>query len=453
MFPNSTKIKYSVGLVSLANIGAPWTSLAFGPLYAFCLGVCLYFYVAALFVRLLQSNDFRGVIKNAFPFLAGLLSIVMAHQSLVFVSIMLLGPYFVTKLANLSTNIKKRFILALLGIIVIVTVWTACFNSSIFAGVLFFYHEALYPISIAISNTIRMNLCTTMTPQIAVAILCALGCYSILRERANRWLIVSLAIAGITYALNVGTELPIKHFLSGFWYNDHYRTAAVYALSSIPLTCYGFAALLEKLFPPSKSTSAITSIIFSHLSEAAPSVFLCLICAFAIYGPSYTASNDLTVESTFSSYRKTISSRFSLGPDAKCLTKDELLFMRQVEGIVGDSTVLNYPFDGSCFAYGICNLNVVNHKWWGYDEDEDDVRYTRLHIGEIGSNEKELTLLKKLGIKYILLLDSPLAENATLMKLNYLPDEWAEFESITDNTPGLEIVLAEDDMRLYEITG
>lgn len=33
----------------------------------------------------------------------------------------------------------------------------------------------------------------------------------------------------------------------------------------------------------------------------------------------------------------------------------------------------------------------------------------------------------------------------------YKPEDWAGIESVTDETPGFEVVLADGDMRLYKI--
>ena len=54
------------------------------------------------------------------------------------------------------------------------------------------------------------------------------------------------------------------------------------------------------------------------------------------------------------------------------------------------------------------------------------------------------------GVKYVLLLDVGEAEVQPHF-IAYEPAKWAGITAVGDDTPGLEVVLSEGDMRLYRV--
>lgn len=446
LFPDSDAIRWALPFVVLANTGLPWPSIAYGPLYAFLMGFCVLPYGMTYFINVTDNCFQNRFGAGVAQFCISLFVLVAAHQSMVFIAVLLLTPKLLSSVWCAASKINRitAFCVSSVVCALIVFGWRLCYGHPAFAPVVFFVHGTFYSSATAIANTLISSLCVTDVPQILIAVLTLIGGFSLLSDKRHRWLLWSFVFAGFTYAACVGVSSSLGHFITGFWYNDHNRTAEVFALSALPLITLGFSKLL--LFG---KAFLETYNLDTRLGYAGCG----LVTLFLLFTPSFSWGPGVTVQTPFSNLRERLTQYYSLEDNAMCLTLDELAFLQKVKAYVGDDPVINYPFDGSCFAYGTSDLSVVNHKWWGYEEDNLEMRYIRAHIMELTTDVNEINYLNKEGIKYVLLLDRPSASDATLMKLSYVPEEWTEFEQISDETQGLEIVYAENDMRLYKIQG
>lgn len=457
LFPNNKAVRFSVPFIVLANTALPWAPLAGGPLYAFALGVCILPYSMSYFVRLVGARDRKTLISAIFKFCVSLIVLALAHQSMVFVGVLLLLPCLVwtiwALLVERGATLIHRLVACAATALAVGVIWCVCYIAPAFQGVLFFHRAPIYQSSIAAANTLLLATSVTSVPQITLAVLTYVGIFRLLYSKQHRWLIASFAVAAFAYFASVGTSSELGHFLTGFWYNDNYRTSAVYAMASLPLSAIGLSTIVASLLPNNEDKVALASCSQSAESTRpikAAALFLVLV---ALYLPSFSWGSDIIVRTPVGALRENLAAWNSLSEDAKSLTLEETEFLKQVKQVVGDAPVLNYPFDGSCYAYGVTGLNVINHKWWGYEEEDYADRYVRNHICEIATNERERELLEDKGINYIMMLDDVDSPDATLMKLDYNADEWREMEQLSDSTPGLEIVLSNSDMRLYRIVG
>ena len=88
-----------------------------------------------------------------------------------------------------------------------------------------------------------------------------------------------------------------------------------------------------------------------------------------------------------------------------------------------------------------------------------DVHNTRLasanalrgNICDIAENPDVAKAVQEEGIGYVLVLDRDGEEGNTIYSNTYDEEEWQGLYSITDETPGFEVALEQDDMRLYRI--
>ena len=116
--------------------------------------------------------------------------------------------------------------------------------------------------------------------------------------------------------------------------------------------------------------------------------------------------------------------------------------------------VYNVPFDGSAFAYADCDLNV-SYKSFG-PEGDSNLLVLQKGLDNIANDPAVEAAAEAAGIRYVILLDqgekgSAFSEDGTLYLLGYGKDDWLGATGVTDETPGFECLLAEGDMRLYEI--
>ena len=142
----------------------------------------------------------------------------------------------------------------------------------------------------------------------------------------------------------------------------------------------------------------------------------------------------------------------SLQTKSNGLDSKEIDFINEAHTITGSAKVLNYPYDGSAYAYAVSNLNVVNRGW--YKHGHEDV--ARFCSGYLSSDDSSrLESIKAEDIHYILLLDNTFGfdSGGYYFGGGYNQSDWAGIESIDDSDPNFEIVLADGSMRLYRIVG
>ena len=135
-------------------------------------------------------------------------------------------------------------------------------------------------------------------------------------------------------------------------------------------------------------------------------------------------------------------------------SEDEKRFVEKVLSIIPkDSLVINQPCDGSVFAYGVNGLNTYFRSTSSDDLPEDAFNIQK-GLAQIAGNSAVQDAVERSGAKYVLLLDQgvPFEEGTWLVQTNDRQFHyWDGINNITDDTPVLEPVLAEGDMRLYKI--
>ena len=138
---------------------------------------------------------------------------------------------------------------------------------------------------------------------------------------------------------------------------------------------------------------------------------------------------------------------------------EKIAFVERALEVTGpDAVVLNQPYDGSVYAYGVNGMNVYWRYMSGYGASDEDgleteasrILRTRLVAGLAGTDPLARQAIEESGAEYVLVLDRDQEEMAAAFK-PYVDADWAGFLALDDSNPGVEVVLAEGDMRLYRI--
>lgn len=287
--------------------------------------------------------------------------------------------------------------------------------------------------------------------QVALAILVIVGGLYTLHERRYLWLSLSYASMLAIHFLVVATDGRWKHLLAGFWYRDPFRTASSCAILAIPLAVLGLYVVcravvtvwssatrhhVARVRPSAKGSSAVVSL-----------VAVAAVCVL-VYGVALPGEDA----SAFSLITATNASEYDM-KDNPYLDATELSFAERCKAIVGDDLVYNFPEDGSAFLYGAVGLHTYYRSLNAvFDGGESAVgRTLRLHLDEIGTNADVTAAAHDAGVGYVLLLDVGEADVQPHF-LTYDATDWVGVNAVGDDTPGLENVLSEGDMRLYRVT-
>ncbi len=450
----------SGALVAIAFGAFPWNLLTFGPLYPNFVA----FVMVPTFVGLFISVFKKGIARHervvcCILFVLGLPGLVLLQTNAVFTVGVFLIPFcvgLIWKTANLIPlhSFSKRVVRVLLIAAFIVmcgVLWFLFYNLPVMQGVVSYPWEPFTSLRQEVANIFFLSYRETPAQPI-LGILVVIGALYLLKQKRNRWLVVTYIICCFMCMTAAIMSGELRSVLIGFWYTDSYRIAAMAALAGIPLATLGLYCLFrvvvflwDKLagFDLKENKLVVTQIV---------SISLVMLVFF--YYPNFNIIGIGQVQTALGEFE---SEWFDYNNNigACVLDHDEQEFLKEVRAVVGDDLVINKPDDGSVFAYGSMGIDVFYKRTGieGYYTDSEESQLFRNCLDEYIYNNKVQDAVERVGAKYLLLLD--LDVNDTTQERywydHYYEDRWQGIDSISDDTPGFRIVLSEGDMRLYEI--
>ena len=454
VFPNESKLRVATGaIVSLVLPASPWVLLAVWPLFPNLATMCLVPAAAALFIDATTDSSAYSSTKIAgFILCCGGISVTQPNG--IFVCAVFLIPYTVwicskyageRQFANKLGKDKARLIAGSAAGLSISLIWLFVYKLPPFQGVVSYYWSPISTIWQAIVDCL-VTAYPIQPASICVALLCAAGALQLLRKKLY-WPVISCSLAVILYIVAAAFgDNVIKHVLTGFWYTDPYRVAAMLAFCCIPVAYSGFTLLLgtvkaiaDRLDMPSRSRIvAIAAVLVLFIVFALPS--------FSIRGVSEITTPYSTMTANMRGFTRV--------EEGAILTDSKIEFLNKVAAITGPKAVIaNTPYDGSCFAKGVANLSLL------FCNDENYTELTtsnwaidlRSNLCNYTSSNSTREIVREKNVQYVLCLEA----DEKIMKTWYPGFEqsnWTGILSITGATPGFELVLQTGDMVLYKIT-
>lgn len=444
------KVVIAGSVCSLAVAGFPWGFLLFGPLYPNLLGYSLLLGVAAVFILALKTGSSvsrRGLLVL---FLLGCFALLLAHPNAVFVGVVLLSPYCVSRIMGSGVRLGRLgarasgVVLSALFVVVVLLVWTALYLSPFFSGVVSFKWPSYLDAGQAFCNLVTLSYTKASVPQLALSVLVFFGIFALIAKKKNRWLICSYLLFASLWFACATSDGFLRHFLAGFWYTDEFRVAAAMSIVATLLSSVGLASFVDGL---AKLLNVEKSPLPAGFTAAA---FVAV--AILVFLPSHNVPKGSYVTTGFGQVSSMLNGGNSLATNEVALDSEEISFANKVREVVGDSKLFNVPYDGSAYLYAISDLNVENRAWYGYKDDSSTDSIIRNGLDSLSSNQEVRDAVKVEGIRYLILLDDEMGDGiGGVFEAGYVPDQWSHVLSVDENTPGFRLVMAEDDMRLFEI--
>lgn len=235
----------------------------------------------------------------------------------------------------------------------------------------------------------------------------------------------------------------LKHFLSGFWYTDPYRVGAFASFCAVPIAALGAKTIYRAVL------GALSHFVRNERWSRRPlRIGVLSLCLLGMLGsglgdgPLASLEGNAAMLNNQAGYAPYDAAKRDFSQRAVALVPEgELL--------------LNEPYDGSLFAYGIDGLNLYYRHMSGYDGadggwESADSEAIRLHACDVAVDKDVRQDLDDLGIRYVLKFGEAPEWSSSVFP-DYVRGDWDGIESIKDDTPGFSVVLAEGNMRLYEI--
>lgn len=289
-------------------------------------------------------------------------------------------------------------------------------------------------------------------PQTVLSVVCLVGFIACLLDKKG-WLLVPSGLFLVMYFITRTCESGLKFPITGYFYSDPWRMAAYAAVFLIPVASVGLA-LTAKALCRAWSLVSGRAVDARTQKQLVSCSFIVLVCFSALnFIPNYSVpkTGDAAVTS-FGHLRKVMVAYYKQSEN-RVYSAEEQDFVREViKSIPEGALVINQPNDGSVFAYGVNGLNTLYRSI--DPSEEGETATVRKGIDRLATDSEVRSALSDMGATYILQLDQgvTLEDGYWLSQYNDArADQWKALDSVTDETPGLSLVLSEGDMRLYKI--
>ena len=459
LFINNNSVLFFGPIAAVVTVSFPWDFIAFGPLYPNLLSLSLVPIACVIFMRLIDRLLFdKPSRKGAYAllFLVGCVAIVLAQPSGIFTMAVFLAPFLINRSWTFCKEVlglsnKKSIIFSSLTAIGIAGIWLACFVLPPLRNVVQFNWAATTTVTQAIVDVVTFGM-TSRPAQLVVAIFFYYGALRLWHLPKTKWVLVPVAFSAVAYILSVSTEGFLKHLLSGFWYTDPHRMAALVGLFSVPVLAYGMASMFSLLYT---KLSNREKCIYARDTRRDSSIvgFIIVVSAIIMY-PSFELHGLFHVDTPFGQLTDEIESQNAID-GIRVLTDQELEFSkRAIDAVPEGSLIINEPNDGSGFLYSLLGANVYYRKFDlpSLEEEREESQLVRFSLMDCSSNIQVQEAVDDIDAEYVLLLDQGENDEEERQRFwSYYPEQWIGIEAISDDTPGFTVVLAEDDMRLYKI--
>lgn len=460
-FKGSRNVMVAGALVTCACNAFPLRMLIVHGAYPNFAAFCCIPAVLFLGARALAVDKGRVVVdaKGIALFFASLVGVATLHPNAAFVVGVLILPYYlmrvipaaVSMLVGERGRVMRAICIAAAEIVALAAcaaLWMLFYKSSFMANVTAFHWEwSLTPFE-ALFQVFGMGLLLRVPHYVLAALLC-IGIVRFFVRRESFWLLGSFVLVAGVYVLSSAGGYDVKHIVSGFWYTDPERIAAIVAIAAVPLTACGLAWIMD----------AIEEGLLGGLRNRAVAGIVATAAAVAVallvYYPFNYRVAPVSVSPLSISVQE-LKAYTSYSQD-KEYSSDERAFVERVKSEVGDSVVLNIPFDGSALAYSIDGLDVYYRTYFetGGSGESPASEIIRTGLKNVASDEDVRHAVEEAGAQYVMLLDKSRFDlvDGVLLRSNYscyYPAQWQGFD-ITEKTPGFELVYAENGCSLYKI--
>lgn len=492
VFPEKPGVVVSGALTCLGFVCFPWVFIIFGPIYPNLIAFTTIPSIVAVFFNLAaRGHDTHERIVLALAFLASGMGLGLLHPNGIFATAIILVPYCAWRV---WTETKERFggfvapSLAVAGLVAVFCgVWYFCFTLPAFQDIVWHVWPKYTKTFQAIVNIVTLSYTYKFwyefAAQIPMGICVIVGTVWALYRREYRWMIGSYALAcyvAFVCATREDSDL-LRHIVAGFWYTDANRIAGLCVIAAVPLASMGLNWFYEQALqlvqhynadkrPTSARRVAVVCaalfLLVNFLPEFdMPGSYYGLVindqynkdpAESEWEGASEIKQRALTrrfhsVHTSFGDYRVAFDKKMAV---ANAISPEEVSFIKQVAEVVptGD-VVLNNPMDGSFLAYGIADVRVYYRNFVdnGFDETQQS-QILRQRLADYPNDPEVQQAVADSNAKYVLILSTTGSKGSFInLRGDYSEEFYGGIRNVSEDNPGFELLLSEDDMRLYRI--
>lgn len=446
LFPEKKTVVAAGAFASIGFVTFPWFFTVYGVLESNLYGFIMVPVMLVAVINVFGADISCGNRIRHFLFACfSVLFCVFAQPNTFFTVLLFAIPYLAWRIWEETgpdgvkpMGLKARIAWEAAFFAAIFVFWAVCYKAPFLYAVTHFVWDPGASKAQGLVNVLLFS--NTWSPAaLVMAVLTIVGLGVAVREKRHGWLVAALGLGAVVYYVGLCFTGTFDHFVSGFWYSDWRRTAALQAMAALPIASLGIAWLHGRLSERLQTSNA---------AKAGLGLCLCLL----LFYPSFTVLGMGAIQTPFGYLAYMLDELYGAeqADDEIIFSTPEQEFVKQVKDIVGDDVVYNIPYDGSFLAYQVDGLRTVYRLPYTGSGHNDDQRLIQARLYEYATNHEVQDAIDAVGAKYVLMLDYghiPYHRDWPA----YSAENWEGITAIGDNTPGFESVLSEGDMRLYRI--
>ncbi|WP_315913021.1 DUF6541 family protein [Arthrobacter sp. lap29] len=227
--------------------------------------------------------------------------------------------------------------------------------------------------------------------------LMVIGIYQSVRTRSHAWLFGCFAITAVLFITVSGVERGYwRNVLTGVWYNDSYRLAAILPITALPFAAIGFGWLWGEIRRVLARWATVRDGNSDEVSQQRfPAVLTAvgLLLAVLLTIPMQGAPMKVAIASAGHNYAET--------PDSGLVSSDELALIDKLDDIVAPNDVIAVsPWAGAAMAYALADRRTTSmHTLSNYSAN---VTIINDALRDAKTNPEVCPAVKATGVRYVL---------------------------------------------------
>ncbi|MFC9917619.1 DUF6541 family protein [Agromyces binzhouensis] len=430
----------AAGVLSAAFVAFPLMLVEYGVLYPNLLGTALVpIGLGALVLALGVSAAPQLEVSGRWVLAAWLLpGIGLAHPNAVFTLAVLAAPLVVWAIVAYDLRTRHeprrgiRLTAAILGTVVVAGALALVWTRLLPQDNLWLPYQR-FPQAF---GEVLLNAPRGRQAAIAVSVIAIVGFVAAVGVARYRWLIGSFGVATVLYVFATGWEPGrLRDLVTGLWYNDTFRIAALMPLVVLPIAVLGVLVLVRWLQRMLRS---------DRISRWRPVADRPAIAAAVVAAVVLVALVPITQDRTIAFERDRLARAYQPERTDRVLSEDEVALFEDVRELVPeDAVIAGNPWNGSSLVYAFTGRQALfahvggaygDERWTIADALDDGTPAACRAAADLG-----VTHLIDFGDDYVFDGD-PRAERFPGF------DEPADSDILTP-------IALEGDAVLYEITG
>ncbi|WP_033293003.1 DUF6541 family protein [Amycolatopsis jejuensis] len=359
----------------------PYDSLYRGPLWPYVAGVAMIPAMLAIARYLLRPNGIAGPVAIG----VGVAGLTGLHTSIVFV----IAVYFLLILAAVLFRFEKiewrrsmPSLVATVGLAIVLGVPLVLPSLYNVGGVTSAFWASEATVSGGLGEAITFSPMAEF-PQWWIGVPALIGIVLMVRHRRMVWMVAAYVIFGGLFAFTVSLETPLIHTLTGIFYNDHWRIAALVPLAGA--VAFGEFLHTGAGWLAGKAAGRV------KLQPAALTLVAAVLIGLVVGGLSrggYVGRNSSVLGMNYG--------------DGPTVSKDEeAAYAWLAEHTKPGERVMNDKSDGSVWMYALSGVTPVEWTFYGADHGTK-AEYLSAQLDNIDKLPQVRKDLTDLQVRYVI---------------------------------------------------